>query len=103
MNLSLLTESLISQYANGASFDKGYHYYENGYVHAVVVRGNHIQAEVEGSGYQPYHVEITFSDSDIESADCSCPYDWGGYCKHIVAVLLTCMKDADVVEKNHRY
>jgi uncharacterized Zn finger protein len=99
MNLSFLTESLISQNANGASYDKGYHYYQQGYVHAVVVRGNQIQADVAGSSYQPYHVEIEFSDSDIESADCSCPYDWGGYCKHIVAVLLTCMKAGDSVEE----
>ncbi|MBD2305029.1 SWIM zinc finger family protein [Chroococcidiopsis sp. FACHB-1243] len=24
----------------------------------------------------------------IVSADCTCPYDWGGLCKHQIAVLL---------------
>jgi uncharacterized Zn finger protein len=24
----------------------------------------------------------------VADAHCTCPYDWGGYCKHIIAVLL---------------
>lgn len=99
MNLSFLTESLISQHANGASFDKGYRYYEQGNVHSVVVRGNQIQATVAGNSYTPYQVEIDFTETDIEDASCSCPYDWGGYCKHIIAVLLACINSASTVEE----
>ena len=35
-----------------------------------------------------FKVEIDVEPSGI-TAHCSCPYDWGGYCKHIGAVLLT--------------
>ena len=36
-------------------------------------------------------------DGSIGSATCTCPYDWGGYCKHIVAVLLTALHSADKI------
>lgn len=30
-----------------------------------------------------------YSPDGGSTASCTCPYDWGGYCKHVVAVLLT--------------
>ena len=30
-------------------------------------------------------------------AECTCPYDWGGYCKHVVAVLLATIRQTDRV------
>ena len=45
-------------------------------------------AEVEGSEFEPYQVLIRLHDGGIADAHCTCPYDWGGYCNHIVAVLL---------------
>ncbi len=59
-----------------------------GYVGQVrngVRRGKTLTAEVRGS--RLYQVEIDVEPSGI-TAQCSCPYDWGGYCKHIGAVLL---------------
>jgi hypothetical protein len=47
--------------------------------------GETLTAKVEGSG--AYQVEVTAGTDGIV-AHCSCPYDWGGYCKHIGAVLL---------------
>ena len=32
-------------------------------------------------------------------ATCTCPYDWGGYCKHIVAVLLTVLQGDKITVK----
>ncbi len=29
---------------------------------------------------------------------CDCPYDWGGYCKHIVALLLTHVRAPETIE-----
>ncbi|RME33346.1 MAG: SWIM zinc finger domain-containing protein, partial [Deltaproteobacteria bacterium] len=45
-----------------------------------------------------YQVRITFDESGIREAFCTCPYDWGGWCKHIVAVLLTCARQPEQVE-----
>ncbi|RMH71089.1 MAG: hypothetical protein D6675_07560 [Gemmatimonadetes bacterium] len=42
----------------------------------------------KGSDEQPYIVTIGFNNTGIEFASCTCPYDWGGWCKQIVATLL---------------
>ncbi|MEA3342174.1 MAG: helicase-associated domain-containing protein [Chloroflexota bacterium] len=47
--------------------------------------GHTLTAQVRGS--RLYEVEIDVTPDGI-SALCSCPYDWGGYCKHIGALLL---------------
>ena len=52
---------------------------------------NHYQAVVDGSIL--YDVDIRMNaDGEILSHDCDCPYDWGEYCKHEVAVLLEIRK-----------
>lgn len=59
-----------------------------GYINRVnhaVRRGNTLQADVSGS--RLYNVEIDVAEDGIHAV-CSCPYNWGGYCKHIGAVLL---------------
>ena len=86
--MAKLTETDIRQVASSSSFERGYSYYHNGYVSSVVQRGEQLTAEVEGSQYRPYQVQVTLKDGGVASAGCSCPYDWGDYCKHIVAVLL---------------
>ena len=55
-------------------------------------RGNLLTAQVQGSDYAPYQIVVTLlNDGSIDDSTCTCPYDWGGYCKHIVAVLLTAL------------
>ena len=93
-----LTEGDIQARASGQSYDRGRRYYENGYVLEATRRGNVVTAEVEGSQYEPYQVEVILKeDGGIARAYCDCPYDWGGDCKHIVAVLLTLVHDAEEV------
>ena len=70
---------------------RGKNYYKNG--HILVLDEEEGQpgywyAEVEGS-YEDYDVNVRLgSDGQIELCDCSCPYDRGDICKHLVAVLL---------------
>ncbi len=47
--------------------------------------GQTLTAQVRGT--RIYDVEVSLNADDI-AAHCTCPYDWGGYCKHIGAVLL---------------
>jgi uncharacterized Zn finger protein len=51
-------------------------------------RGDTLLAHVEDSGYEPCQVTVKLDAGGIIEAECTCPYDWGGYCKHIVATLL---------------
>ena len=78
------------------SFARGEEYYDSGMVESVVQRGNSLFARVQGSEEDLYEVGLAFREGDF-NATCTCPYDWGGYCKHVVAVLLTWIYDRELV------
>lgn len=94
-----LTETAVRQLATDQSFSRGRAYYANGYVLSLLRRGDTLYAEVEGSHYEPYEVTVTFDDEGIEDTYCTCPYDWGGVCKHVVAVLLKAIYDGEEIEE----
>jgi uncharacterized Zn finger protein len=67
------------------SFERGVDYFQMGNVTDLEQFGNKITATVEGT--RDYTVTIR-TDKKTITATCTCPYDWGGYCKHIVATLI---------------
>jgi uncharacterized Zn finger protein len=93
----LITEKTIRELANAKSFARGKDYFRDGAVSDVIRRGNRITADVEGSDL--YEVTIVLGDEgeDPVEATCTCPYDWDGYCKHVVAVLLNLANRSDEV------
>ena len=93
------TEALIRQQASAESFRRGRQYYRAQTVGSLLQRGNTIHGEVAGSQFSPYYIRL-FADADvIAGATCTCAYDWGGWCKHIVAVLLTCIHEPEKIEE----
>jgi uncharacterized Zn finger protein len=98
MKIPALSEAAIRQYVTAQSFQRGQDYYRQGAVISLVQREDELQAQVEGSQYTPYQVRITFDAGGITGAICSCPYDWGGWCKHIVATLLACLHEPEEIE-----
>jgi uncharacterized Zn finger protein len=85
-----ISETTIQHHATSDSFSRGDEYYQRGAVTDLVQRGNTINAEVEGSEVAPYRVSLQFDAGGVTAARCSCPYDYEGWCKHIVATALTC-------------
>lgn len=92
----IVTEELILTKVTEKSFERGEEYHDSGMVESVVRRGSRLFAEVLGSEEDPYNVGIAFQEDEF-NASCTCPYNWGGYCKHVVAVLLTWMHDRELV------
>jgi uncharacterized Zn finger protein len=86
--LPQLTVQDIRQRANEESFRRGKSYYNNGAITNTVRRGSQIEARCKGSSPTPYRVEAVFGKQGVWETSCTCPYDWGGDCKHIVAFLL---------------
>lgn len=82
--------------ATSQSIERGEDYAAFGAVVSAVRQGSVLRGEVEGSGYDPYTVVVVFGARGVERAECTCPYDWGGHCKHIVAVLLTWVDSPEV-------
>ncbi len=98
--MSGYTEADVRAGAASQSYQRGAQYYRDGAVSQLARRGNLLTAEVAGSTLPFYQVSITLADGGgIAVAGCTCPYDWGGYCKHIVAVLLSALHNTGVVVK----
>ncbi len=92
-----LTEATIRSLATTQSFSRGQEYLATGAVLDIEQREDTLLAEVEGSSYEPYRVTVRLDAGGILDAYCTCPYDWGGYCKHIVAVLLAYVRQPEQV------
>ncbi len=94
-----VTEAVIRSLATAQSFERGEDYYHSGAVLGLSKRGNTLLAQVEGSSYEPYEVAIELSEVGVVEVDCTCPYDWGDCCKHIVAALLAYVREPERVTK----
>jgi uncharacterized Zn finger protein len=92
-----ITEADIWALASEQSFERGRRYHNSNAVSGITRRGNLITAEVAGSEFEPYQVQVALSEAGIVNTFCTCPYDWGGICKHIVAVLLDVMHQPEIV------
>ena len=79
------TKEKIKSFCNQQSYDRGVRYLRQGRVEKLNIKGESVKAKVRGS--QLYEVRLELDELDFD-AICTCPYDWGGYCKHIVATLL---------------
>ena len=89
------TRDEIRSLCTEQSFERGRNYYRQDRVQEIDIDGNEIRATVRGSSY--YDVAINLADDAIRTW-CSCPYDYAGDCKHIVAVLLAIDdRDTDTV------
>jgi uncharacterized Zn finger protein len=84
-----LTEAHIRNLASATSFERGKAYYRDEAVLDPIGQEAHLRALCEGSDYEPYQVGATLGQGGIAETSCTCPYDHGGICKHIVALLLT--------------
>ena len=89
-----ITLSQIQFLAEAKVFERGKNYFEDGSIQHRVLRGQRIEAFCEGSQYAPYHVTAILNGEGYVSSTCTCPYDWGGICKHVVALLLTYLLEA---------
>ena len=86
----------IRELCTEESYERGLRYLRQGRVTHLERFGNKITAIVSGTA--DYKVTIRAEEKDIE-ASCTCPYDWGGYCKHIVATLLALSEDYHKIKK----
>ena len=88
MALPKITESMIRAGAGPESFHHGEEYYRDGAISNTAIQRTLLSGECAGT-YAPYYrVQVELDEAGIAEASCTCPYEFGGYCKHIVALLL---------------
>jgi uncharacterized Zn finger protein len=88
MTTAKLTEAVIRAGANDKSFQRGRELFRSGAISNAAIQDRTLSGECEGNESPFYKVGAELDDGGIRSATCTCPYDFGGYCKHIVALLL---------------
>jgi len=78
-------EKMIRNRSTDAVFDRGQNYRNEGKIQRIDRFGDLVTAAVSGS--KLYDVTVELGGKSIDTR-CTCPYDGGGDCKHVVAVLL---------------
>lgn len=97
-----MTESALKSLSSPESFARGHELYQSDAVFDTFRKGDNLNGKCEGSGAPFYQLRVQLDEGGIQEASCTCPYDWGGYCKHIVALILTHIHnpDAFIEQKN---
>ncbi|MCX6056498.1 MAG: SWIM zinc finger family protein [Chloroflexi bacterium] len=98
-----ITESALKSLSSPESFARGHALYQSDAVFDTFRQDTILTGKCEGSGAPFYQLHVQLLDEgDIQEASCTCPYDWGGYCKHIIALILTYIynPDAFIEQKN---
>lgn len=80
------SSNIAFRFAHPAAFSKGEEYFEDGAVKKVWREGQTYKAIVEGT--RNYNVSIMVKSEEDVEAQCTCPYEGDGICKHAVATIL---------------
>ncbi len=99
MNIVNLSETDLRYHTTDKSFKRGEDYYRRGAVTDLCQRGNCLCGQVEGTEAEPYQITIQFDAGGVTEATCTCPYDYEGWCKHIVAVALTSIRKPATIQQ----
>ncbi len=95
-DLQSLTEAQIAALTDSGSFSRGKTYFRKGHIISPSLEGNQLRATCIGSDAD-YEVSATLALTGTRVAHhptawhCTCPR--GGFCKHVVALLLTWVHD----------
>jgi uncharacterized Zn finger protein len=90
-----VSEQDIRKLATASSFERGMGSFVRGAIKNPVREGHVLRAECEGSMVVDYRLRAEFAEKDIIETWCSCPYSYGGICKHLVALLLTWVREPE--------
>lgn len=90
-----ITESILKSLSTPESFSRGYHLYLSDAVFDTFQKGDLLTGKCEGNSAPFYQIQVQLDEGGVREASCTCPYDWGGYCKHIVALVLTHIHNPD--------
>lgn len=86
-NKSKYSVELALNISNFDIYKRGKDYYESGKVRKIWKEGNKTLAVVQGTDV--YKVTLYFDNEKELVSNCTCPYEDGDVCKHIVAVILS--------------
>lgn len=93
------SDQLAFGLANFSSYTRGKEYFEDGCVEKIWKQGQDYKAVVKGT--HPYQVSLKFEGEDL-TYGCSCPFELGGACKHVVAAIFAFAADKKFADPPRR-
>ncbi len=90
-----LTDAAIREHVTPESYRRGEPYYKRGALATPRRSGRVLRALCEGSRAEPYRVTAELGVDGVEHAHCTCPVGAQGTCKHVAALLLAYLHDAE--------
>lgn len=90
-----LTENILKSFSSPESFARGHALYQSDAVFDTFRQGDQLVGKCEGSSAPFYQQNVQLDEGGIQEASCTCLYDRGGYCKHIIALMLTYIHHPD--------
>ncbi|MCS6918312.1 MAG: hypothetical protein NZM28_00910 [Fimbriimonadales bacterium] len=98
MSLIRLSEEQLRDFATPKVYARGEELCQGDAVRNITLRDERITAQVKGT-YQPFYmVVLELENGEVVAAECDCEYEFEGWCKHIVATVLTCIRQPERVE-----
>ncbi len=93
--------STIKANTDANVFERGENLYKSRAISKATVKENRLTGKCAGQNTPYYDVSVELDDYGFRKAECSCPFNLPGYCKHLVALLLTYITEHDnfVVQK----
>ncbi len=90
-----ITKSILQSLSLPVSFARGHELFLSDAVFDTARQGNLLTGKCEGSSAPFYQISVQLDEGGIQEAFCTCPYDRGGYCKHIIALVLAYIHHPD--------
>jgi uncharacterized Zn finger protein len=90
-----LTEEMVRSLSTTKSYARGVELYGIGAIFDTFRQGDLLLGKCEGSSAPFYELSVEIDGGGVRSVECTCPYEYGGLCKHLVALLLTFVHDAE--------
>lgn len=97
-----ITETALKSLSSTESYTRGQELFQSDAIYDTFRQGTELTGKCEGNSAPFYKLRVTIDEGGIQEASCTCPYDWGGYCKHIIALILTYIHDPDVFIEQQR-
>jgi hypothetical protein len=90
--LDQLTEADVQARCTEAVLGRGWNYYTSGAIRQRTRLDDGLEAHVAGT--HVYRVTVRETSGGLW-ASCTCPYNWGGDCKHVIATLLAWLHEPE--------
>jgi uncharacterized Zn finger protein len=97
-----ISESSLRSTSTAKSYERGFYLYRSRAVFDTYKRDNTLVGCCQGNSFPFYQIRVSLDEDGVREANCNCLNEGSGYCKHVIAVLLTYLYQPDLfVEQAH--